>query len=94
MKKGELIESIAAATGLPKAQVNDVLTNFTATATKLLKKGEPVTLTGFGSFKPVKRAARVGRNPSTGATMKIPAAKSVRFTAGATLKATLNPKKG
>lgn len=91
MKKGEIIESVAAGTGLPKAQVQAVLDEFIALAGKQLKKGEAITLTGFGSFKPVKRAARVGRNPTNGASIKIAASKSVRFAIGAQLKAQLNP---
>lgn len=93
MTKNELVESIAASVGIPKSQVNSVLDELIGTWTKELKKGESVTVTGFGTFKPTKRAARVGRNPQTGDALKIAASKSVRFAPGATLKATLNPKK-
>jgi DNA-binding protein HU-beta len=93
MKKGELIEAMATASGESQAATRRVLDSFFEVVTNQLKKGEDVTFTGFGSFKVAKRAARVGRNPATGAELKISASKGVRFSAGAPLKAALNPAK-
>ena len=86
MNKSELIDAIAAQSGLSKADSDRALAAFTATVTKSLKKGNPVALVGFGTFKVTKRAARTGRNPQTGATLKIAARKVPRFTAGKSLK--------
>ncbi len=86
MNKAELIEAVAAQTGLSKADADRAINAMTQSITKSLKKGNPVALVGFGTFKVSKRAARLGRNPQTGATLKIPARKVPRFTAGKTLK--------
>jgi DNA-binding protein HU-beta len=86
MNKAELIEAVAAQSGLSKADADRAINAMTQTITKSLKKGNPVALVGFGTFKVSKRAARLGRNPQTGATLKIPARKVPRFTAGKTLK--------
>jgi DNA-binding protein HU-beta len=58
-----------------------------------VSKGDSVTLVGFGTFKPAKRAARTGKNPKTGATLKIPATTVPKFSAGATFKAAVAGKK-
>ena len=76
MNKGELIEAIASATGSTKADAGRALDATIENITKALKKGDTVTLIGFGTFKVSKRAARTGRNPQTGAELKIPAKKS------------------
>ncbi|MCD6115109.1 HU family DNA-binding protein [bacterium] len=86
MSKQDLIEAVAKSTNLSKAAVGDCLNAFLNEITKALKKGEDVVLTGFGTFRVVKRKARTGRNPQTGATIKIPAAKVPRFKAGKSLK--------
>ena len=90
MNKGELIEAIAGATGSKKADAGRALDATIASITKALKKGDTVTLIGFGTFKVTKRAARTGRNPQTGAELKIPARKVPSFKAGAGLKAAVN----
>ena len=86
MNKGELIDAIASGADLSKAQAGEAL-NATLDAIKgAVKKGDRVSLVGFGSFSVSDRAARTGRNPRTGETMKIPAKKVVKFKAGADLK--------
>ncbi len=93
MNKAELIEAIAKEAELTKADAERVLTATIAAIVKAVAKGDTVTLIGFGSFKPVKRAARAGRNPATGAAIKIAATTTPKFTAGATFKAAVAPKK-
>ncbi len=88
--KSELIEQIAKSAGLSKAAAGRALDATTAAITKSLKKGELVTLIGFGTFYIGKRAARNGRNPRTGATIKIKAANSPKFRAGKALKDAVN----
>lgn len=89
MNKTELIAAIAAETKLSKADAERALEATMAAITKTLKKGDKVTLIGFGSFSVSKRAARVGRNPKTGKEIKIPAKKVARFKAGAGLAKTV-----
>jgi DNA-binding protein HU-beta len=84
-----LVEEIAAKNKLSKAQVKSIVDALIASASKHLKKGTKVRLNGFGTFSKAARAARAGRNPQTGATIKIKASKSVRFKASATLKSSL-----
>jgi len=86
MNKSELVEQIAKAAGISKAAAGRSLDATTAAITKALKKGDMVTLIGFGTFHVGKRAARIGRNPRTGATIKIKAANSPKFKAGHSLK--------
>ena len=90
MNKSELIDAIAASADLSKASAGRVVDATTAAITAALKKGDTVTLVGFGTFKVTKRAARVGRNPRTGAELKIAARKSPGFSAGKTLKDAVN----
>ncbi len=85
MNKGELIEAIAKVTET-KAAAAKVLDATLTAITKSLKKGDPVTLIGFGTFKVSKRKARIGRNPQTGKPLKIKAKKVPVFKAGAALK--------
>lgn len=82
MNKAELIEKIAKDAGVTKVQANDVLDSFTNAITNTLKKGDRVTLVGFGTFAVSERAARNGRNPQTGAIIKIKARKAPKFKAG------------
>ena len=82
MNKGELIEKIANDAGITKTQANAALDSFTTTVQKTLKGGGKVTLVGFGTFSVTKRAARNGRNPQTGAVIKIKAKKVARFKPG------------
>ena len=90
MNKNELVASLAEKTGLKKTEVEKVLKAFTETATDELKKGEKIQLVGFGTFETATREAREGRNPRTGATMKIAATKAPKFKAGKALKDAVN----
>ena len=87
MNKAELIAKIADDAGLTKTQANASLDAFVDAVTKTLKKGDKVTLVGFGTFSVSKRAARNGRNPQTGAVIKIKAKKVAKFKAGKELSA-------
>ncbi len=87
MNKADLIAKIADDTGISKTQANAVLDSFTGAVTKSLKGGGKITLVGFGTFSVSKRAARTGRNPQTGAAIKIKAKKVARFKAGKELSA-------
>jgi len=86
MTKENLIEAIVKKTAVSKKQAAETLSAVLEEITKSLSKGEQVVLTGFGTFKVSKRAARSGRNPKTGATIKIPAMKVARFKVGKSLK--------
>ena len=93
MNKSELIEAVAADTGLTKTDSALVLESVLGTVTKTLKKGDDVIITGFGKFSVVQRAARQGVNPRTGERVKIKASKAPKFSAGATLKQAVSGKK-
>ena len=86
MTKAELIDKIASSTGLTKADASRALDSTLNSIKSALKKGQKVTLVGFGTFSVAKRKSRKGRNPRTGATIIIPAAKIPKFTAGKALK--------
>ena len=90
MNKAELIEAIANTTKSTKADAGRALDATIEAVTKALKKGDRLSLVGFGSFSVAKRAARVGRNPQTGKEIKIAAKKVVKFKAGSELAATVN----
>lgn len=90
MKKVELVEAVAKETGLTKADSTRAIDATFGAITKALVKGDKVPLVGFGTFGVSKRAAREGRNPRTGATVKIAARKAVTFKAGSALKETVN----
>jgi DNA-binding protein HU-beta len=90
MNKAELVDAVASASGLSKADAKRAIDGFVATTTKALKKGDKIALVGFGSFSVTKRAAREGRNPQTGKTIKIAAKKVVKFKAGTDLSKTVN----
>jgi DNA-binding protein HU-beta len=92
MNKAELVEAIVKKTGGTKAAAEATLDAFLDTVTATLIKGESVALVGFGTFGVSKRAARKGRNPSTGAEIKIPASRVAKFSAGAKLKKAVNKK--
>ncbi|RYY38175.1 MAG: HU family DNA-binding protein [Chitinophagaceae bacterium] len=89
MNKAELIAQIAEEAGITKTQANIALDSFVGSVTKTLKKGDKVTLVGFGTFSVSKRAARNGRNPQTGEVIKIKARKVARFKAGKELSGKL-----
>ncbi len=82
MNKAELVDSIANGAGLSKADAQRALDSMVESVTKALKKGDTVSLIGFGTFSVKKRAARMGRNPATGETIKIKASKTPSFKAG------------
>lgn len=87
MNRQELVESIASDTEQSKAATERFLASFIDIVQKTVAKGDKVTLVGFGSFERVKTSARTGRNPGTGATIKIAASKRPKFSAGAAFKA-------
>jgi len=86
MTKAELIDKIASGTGLSKADAARALDSTLNSVKLALKKGQKVTLVGFGTFSIVKRKSRKGRNPRTGEVITIPAAKVPKFTSGKALK--------
>lgn len=90
MKKVELVEAVAKSTGLTKADATRAIDATFTTITKALTKGDKVPLVGFGTFGTSKRKAREGRNPRTGATVKIAARTAVSFKAGSALKKAVN----
>ena len=90
MNKSDLIDAIADSAGISKASAGDALNGALSAIKDALKKNETVTLVGFGTFKVGNRAARTGRNPRTGAAIKIKAAKVPKFTPGKALKDAVN----
>jgi len=90
MNKTELIAAVAEQAELTKKDAEKAVKAFTDVIAAQLKKGEKVQLVGFGTFEVSKRAAREGRNPQTGKTMKIKASKNAKFKAGKALKDSLN----
>ena len=82
MNKAELIDKIAKDSGITKAQANEALDSFTNSVVASLKKGDRVTLVGFGTFSVSERSARNGRNPQTGEVIKIKARRVPKFKAG------------
>src|ERR1041384_6449352 len=89
MNKADLIKKVSEDAGVTKTQANAALDSFVEAVTKTLKGGGKVTLVGFGTFSVSKRAARNGRNPQTGAVIKIKARKVAKFKAGKELSAKL-----
>ncbi|CCY54228.1 bacterial nucleoid DNA-binding protein [Coprococcus sp. CAG:782] len=90
MNKTELVAAIAEKTELTKKDAESALKAFTDVVAEELKKGEKIQLVGFGTFEVSERAAREGRNPQTGETMKIAASKAPKFKAGKALKDAIN----
>ena len=90
MNKGELVDAVAKDAKISKAEAQAAVDSVVNTVTKALKKGQKVTLVGFGTFGTSKRAAREGRNPQTGKPIKIPAKKVAKFTPGKALKDAIN----
>ncbi len=86
MNKADLINAIAKEAEISKKASEVALNTFMASVTKALKKGDSVVLTGFGTFSTMKRKARTGRNPQTGAEIKIPAKTAPKFKPGKALK--------
>ena len=90
MNKSNLIAKMAEKSGLNRKQAEAALEAFLGSVTEALKEGDKVQIVGFGTFSVAKRAATEGRNPRTGATIKIPASKQPKFKAGKALKDALN----
>lgn len=90
MNKTELIDSIAEKSGITKAAAKIALETFLGDIEATLKKGDRISLVGFGSWSVSQRAARDGRNPQTGATIKIAAKNVVKFKAGSELSNAVN----
>lgn len=90
MNKQELVAKIIKDTGITKVAAVGAVDSMIDGITKSLKKGVSVAFVGFGTFKTSQRKARMARNPQTGAAIKIPKRKVVRFTAGKALKAAVN----
>ena len=93
MNKGDLVKLIAEAAGVTNAKATDTLNAVLDGIRKTLKKGDKVTLIGFGTFGTAKRAKRAGRNPATGAKITIAAKTLVKFKAGKELSDAVNTKK-
>ena len=90
MNKSDLIDAMAADAGISKVAAKAALESFTGNVTKSLKGGNKVSLVGWGTFSVSRRAARNGRNPQTGATIKIAAKNVAKFKAGAGLSSAVN----
>jgi DNA-binding protein HU-beta len=90
MNKQELVDAIALSVGTSKAAAGETIDGFVAVVTQAVAEGDGVQLVGFGSFSTGQRAARTGRNPRTGETLQIAAAKTVKFTAGKAFKDSVN----
>lgn len=93
MTKAELIEAMAKGADISKSKAEMSLNAALDSIKKVVSKGGVVQLIGFGSFSSGKRAARMGRNPKTGEALKIPASKTVKFTAGKAFKEAVNARK-
>ena len=90
MNKQELVDAVAGRTGDSKVDTSEAIDAVLGAIMRALTAGDAVQLIGFGSFSTGARAARVGRNPATGAEIQIPAAKTVKFTAGKAFKDAVN----
>ncbi len=93
MNKAHLVEFIAKDAGVSKVTAATMVDSFIKGISQALTSGDSVTLIGFGSFHAVKRAARIARNPQTGATINVPATTSPKFRAGKALKEAVSGKK-
>jgi len=94
MNKQELIDAVSEQTGASRSQTGKTLDAFLTVIRDTVAEGDFVQLIGFGSFSCSERAARRGRNPKTGETLEIAAARVVKFTAGKLLKEAVNQKRG
>ena len=90
MNRQELIEAVATSVGMSKTDTGEAIQAVLDVITRTVSGGDAVQLVGFGSFSRGQRAARTGRNPSTGAEIHIAAAKTVKFTAGKAFKDVVN----
>ena len=94
MNKSQLVDAIVSDTAVGKREVEKVINSFISTVEQSVKKGEKVSLPGFGGWSQTQRKARTARNPRTGAAVKVPAGKGVKFTVGATFKEIVAAKRG
>jgi DNA-binding protein HU-beta len=94
VNKSQLVDKIVADTALGKREVEKVINAFIDSVQQSVKKGEKVSLPGFGGWSQTQRKARTARNPRTGAAVKVPAGKGVKFTVGATFKDIVAAKRG
>jgi len=92
MNKEELVQEISKKAGVTQKEATEVLSSLISTIQTTVSKGKKVTLVGFGTFEPRKRAARTGRNPQTGKELKIPAKTVPAFSAGKKFKTIVNGK--
>ncbi|HZU80786.1 MAG TPA: HU family DNA-binding protein, partial [Acidimicrobiales bacterium] len=94
MNKSQLVRAVSESTSSSRRAVEDVVEAMFDVIVSEVRSGRKVTVSGFGSFNPIDRGPRVGRNPRTGAVVPIPASKGVRFATGSAFKSALNPKEG
>jgi DNA-binding protein HU-beta len=94
VNKSQLVDKIVADTNMGKADVERVIKFFIENVQQSVKKGEKVSLPGFGGWSQTQRKARTARNPRTGAAVRVPAGKGVKFTVGATFKDIVAAKRG
>ncbi len=92
MNKEELVQEVSKKASVTQKEASEVLAALIETIQKTVKKGDKVTLVGFGTFESRKRAARIGRNPQTGKELKIPAKTVPAFSAGKKFKTVVNGK--
>jgi DNA-binding protein HU-beta len=90
MNQAELIKDVAGEANLTKTQTQDAIRALLKTIVRVVADGDKVTLVGFGSFEPKERSAREGRNPQTGETIQIPAARVPTFSAGKAFREAVN----
>jgi DNA-binding protein HU-beta len=90
MNKQQIVDKIAQDARITKSSAAAAIDSFFDGVTKALKKGQPITFVGFGTFKTANRKARLARNPQTGAEVKVPKRRVVRFNAGKALKSAVN----
>ena len=93
MNKSQLIAAVSSDSGLSKVDSARAIDSLLDTVTRSLKKGDEVSITGFGKFSVVNRSARMGVNPRTGERVKIKASKAPKFSPGAALKEAVHPRK-
>ena len=94
MNRSQLVRAVSESTLSSRRAVEDMVETLFGVIVSEVRSGRKVTVVGFGSFNPVERGARVGRNPRTGAVVPIPASNGVRFATGSAFKSALNPKEG
>jgi DNA-binding protein HU-beta len=94
VNRSQLVQAVTESTQVTRRTVEDVVEELFDTIITEVRSGRKVTVVGFGTFTPTRRASRVGRNPRTGAVVPIPASNGVRFATGSTFKSALTPKEG